>query len=108
MNTEQTEPQSEVQPVTTQLSEQAEQAAPVMVPQIKLQPKHNCRKCYGTGRIGYVNGDLNNPLICQCVINSAKKLKLHQWQDKAKAETKISEGQAVETKADDKTKEATT
>ncbi len=48
----------------------------------KLEPKHNCKKCHGTGRIGFINGDFNNPMICQCVINNAKKLKLHQWADK--------------------------
>lgn len=35
---------------------------------ITIQPKKNCRKCHGLGRIGFVNGDQNNPLICSCVI----------------------------------------
>jgi len=41
---------------------------------ITIQPKKNCRKCYGTGRIGFIEGDTNNPMICSCVMKVYKKL----------------------------------
>jgi len=40
-----------------------------------VRPKSNCNKCNGTGRLGYINGDLNNPLICQCVVKKFQQLK---------------------------------
>jgi hypothetical protein len=46
---------------------------------ITLVPKKNCKKCNGIGRLGFIDGNPNNPYICQCVLNNMKKLK--KWKD---------------------------
>ena len=28
------------------------------------EPKKNCRKCHGTGRLGFIEGDPNKPYYC--------------------------------------------
>lgn len=45
---------------------------------ITIEPKHNCKKCYGTGRLGFINGDQNNPMICDCVMKVYKKIQEQQ------------------------------
>ena len=47
---------------------------PVENMKVTIQPKKNCKKCYGLGRIGFIDGDENNPLICQCVIKIYKEI----------------------------------
>lgn len=32
-----------------------------------LLPKPSCKKCHGTGRLGYVEGNMLLPLRCKCV-----------------------------------------
>lgn len=39
-----------------------------------ISPRHNCKKCHGTGRIGFIDGDNNKPLVCNCVLNAYRKL----------------------------------
>lgn len=60
-----------------------------------ISPKHNCPKCYGTGRIGFIDGDVNNPLVCQCVVKIYRK---------AQANKSLSESSKTEdaSKAEDK------
>lgn len=41
---------------------------------ITIEPKKSCKRCHGIGRIGYVEGDHNNPMICDCVMKVYKKL----------------------------------
>jgi hypothetical protein len=40
------------------------------------QPKKNCRKCYGTGRIGFVEGDPNKPYYCNCIVKIKRAVKV--------------------------------
>lgn len=46
---------------------------PVESMKVTIQPKKNCKKCHGLGRIGFIEGDENNPLICDCVIKIYKE-----------------------------------
>lgn len=36
------------------------------------EPKKNCRKCYGTGRLGFIEGDFNKPYYCNCIMKVKK------------------------------------
>lgn len=36
------------------------------------EPKKNCRKCYGTGRLGFIEGDFNKPYYCTCIMKVKK------------------------------------
>lgn len=56
---------------------------PVESLKVTIQPKKNCKKCHGLGRIGFIEGDENNPLICQCVIKIYKEVQA-QMEAKAK------------------------
>jgi hypothetical protein len=38
-----------------------------------VRPNNNCKKCNGTGRLGFIDGDRNKPCICQCVIKIYNK-----------------------------------
>jgi hypothetical protein len=58
-------------------------AHPVEGMKVTIQPKKNCKKCHGLGRLGFIDGDQNNPLICQCVIKVYKEV-----QAQVKAKTK--------------------
>lgn len=58
---------------------------------INLQPKKGCPKCYGTGRIGFLNGDQKQPVPCKCIRKQAKVL---EAQGKLDADTRISIGEA--------------
>ena len=58
-------------------------APPVESMKVTIQPKKNCKKCHGLGRIGFIEGDENNPLICQCVIKIYKEVQA-QMEAKAK------------------------
>lgn len=35
-------------------------------------PKKNCKKCHGTGRIGFIEGDPNQPYPCRCIMRVNK------------------------------------
>lgn len=49
---------------------------------VDIQPKPRCKKCYGTGRIGLLNGDKNQPLPCSCVVKQVRALEAKQKVDK--------------------------
>lgn len=70
------------------LGETPTKSAPTPVENMKvtIQPKKNCRKCHGLGRIGFIDGDQNNPLVCQCVIKIYKEVQAKM--DKANKEAK--------------------
>lgn len=39
-----------------------------------FEPKKNCRKCHGTGRIGFIEGDPKQPYYCNCIMKIKKTL----------------------------------
>jgi hypothetical protein len=38
------------------------------------EPKKSCRKCYGRGIIGLIEGDPNKPYYCTCIMKVKKEL----------------------------------
>ena len=52
-----------------------------------FEPKKNCRKCHGTGRIGFVEGDPNKPYYCNCIMKIKKTFAPAQTAVKAEAPT---------------------
>lgn len=65
------------------------------------EPKKNCRKCHGTGRIGFVEGDPNKPYYCNCIMKVKKTLTPEQMAIVAKAGVVIPEAPKVEAKPDE-------
>lgn len=57
-----------------------------------IRPKHNCRKCHGTGRLGFIDGDMNNVLPCSCVIRAYQKARAT---DKAAVAVAAAEAEAA-------------
>lgn len=51
------------------------------------EPKKNCRKCHGTGRIGFIEGDPNKPYYCNCIMKVQKALTPEQKEAVRKAKT---------------------
>lgn len=58
---------------------------------VNLKPKKGCSKCYGTGRVGFLNGDKKQAIPCKCIRKQAKAL---EAQGKLNADTRISIGEA--------------
>lgn len=53
----------------------AQDASSILHPKtIDLKPKSGCRKCNGTGRLGFLNGDKNQAIPCKCIRKQAKAL----------------------------------
>lgn len=73
------------------MNPQPSSAPPVESMKVTIQPKKNCKKCHGLGRIGFIDGDENNPLICQCVIKIYKEVQaqMKQKAEEAKAKTPL-------------------
>ena len=65
---------------------------------ITIEPKHNCKKCYGTGRLGFINGDQNNPMICDCVMKVYKKIQEQQRRVKVIHKPEVKPAEVVEVK----------
>lgn len=62
-----------------------------------IKPKANCKKCYGTGRLGLINGDPNDPYLCTCMIKIMDKLKEERKAKKAaEAAIKAAEAKVAE------------
>lgn len=36
---------------------------------VSKPPKKNCKKCYGRGHIGWIDGDMSKPYPCMCTID---------------------------------------
>lgn len=37
-----------------------------------VPPKSNCKKCHGTGRLGFYDGDETRPMRCRCTVKITK------------------------------------
>jgi hypothetical protein len=42
---------------------------PIGLKVVSKPPKKNCKKCYGRGHIGWIDGDLGKPYPCVCTID---------------------------------------
>lgn len=41
---------------------------PIGLKAVSKPPKKNCKKCYGRGHIGWIDGDKDKPYPCMCTI----------------------------------------
>lgn len=41
---------------------------PIGLKAVSKPPKKKCKKCYGRGHIGYIDGDKSQPYPCMCTI----------------------------------------
>lgn len=62
---------------------------------VSIQPKKGCRKCHGLGRIGFVNGDQNDPLVCSCVIKIYTDMQKQMKATKAAAAAAAKDEKAI-------------
>jgi hypothetical protein len=53
---------------------------------LDFKPKRSCRKCHGTGRLGYLNGDKNQAVPCSCIMKQVRAMQAKQEVNK---DTKI-------------------
>lgn len=51
-------------------------------------PKNNCKKCHGTGRLGFYDGDETRPMRCRCTVKIVKITPEELAKMKAEAEAK--------------------
>lgn len=91
-----------VVPSVTETAPETKKTEAVKVENMKItiEPKKSCKRCHGTGRIGFIEGDQNNPLVCNCVMKVYKKL-----QEDKKLEKLEKQKSAQEQKTTDATQE---